>query len=130
MRGRKRTPSYLKVLRGNPSRRPMNKREPKPQPGVGAPPTVLGARAKAHWRYHAKHAPWLTRADRETLRNFCLLCAIIDALAESDPQGRLPKVILTSKALAAELGLTPTSRGKVEMPEPDKKDATAEKLFG
>ncbi|MEM8438009.1 phage terminase small subunit P27 family, partial [Morganella morganii] len=37
MPGPPKTPSHLRLVRGNPSKRPINKKEPKPPSGV--PPT-------------------------------------------------------------------------------------------
>ncbi|SPY95678.1 phage terminase small subunit [Proteus mirabilis] len=37
MAGPPKTPSHLQLVRGNPSKRPINKKEPKPPKGV--PPT-------------------------------------------------------------------------------------------
>ncbi|WP_186002626.1 phage terminase small subunit P27 family [Mycobacterium sp. KBS0706] len=54
MRGRKRTPSYLKVIEGNPGKR----RIPKPlsvEPILPEPPDHLDEIAKAEWRRVAKH---------------------------------------------------------------------------
>jgi len=41
MRGRKPKPSYLKLLNGNPGKRPLNEREPQPQPEREIPPAPL-----------------------------------------------------------------------------------------
>jgi hypothetical protein len=45
MRGRKPKPTYLKLLNGNPGKRPLNEQEPKPQPAlrVGKPDSALRA---------------------------------------------------------------------------------------
>lgn len=72
--GRKPKPTVLKVLQGNPGKRPLNNDEPMPAVGAGRPPSWLDRAAKAHWK---ELAPMLTRlgvlteADRPA---FTMLC--------------------------------------------------------
>ena len=47
--GRKPIPTALKILRGNPGKRPLNADEPKPPLGVGAPSPRLTGEALAEW---------------------------------------------------------------------------------
>ncbi len=51
MRGRKPKPTYLKLLTGNPGKRPLNEREPQPRPEPEIPvaPLELSAEARAEW---------------------------------------------------------------------------------
>ena len=42
-------PTHLKLLTGNPGRRPINQKEPMPKAVVPAPPDWLSAEAKAEW---------------------------------------------------------------------------------
>lgn len=49
MRGRKPTPTYLKIIRGNPGCRPINKDEPQPLDGLPPLPTELTGKAKDEW---------------------------------------------------------------------------------
>jgi len=73
-RGPKTTPTQLKVLRGNPGCRPLNKGEPVPPSGDAAVPVHLGVVAAAKWR---ELLPLLqamrvmTNADREALARYC-----------------------------------------------------------
>src|SRR5215207_1010542 len=48
--GRKRTPTALKLLTGNPGKRPLNEDEPRPAPRLPVAPTHLGDAAKKEWR--------------------------------------------------------------------------------
>lgn len=48
-RGRKSTPTVLKLARGNPGKRPVNQDEPKPEGEVGDPPALLTGDAKKEW---------------------------------------------------------------------------------
>jgi P27 family predicted phage terminase small subunit len=52
------TPTYLKLLRGNPGKRPINKREPQPEIAVAAPepPPFLSEYAREEWRRVAPEA--------------------------------------------------------------------------
>ena len=50
LRGPARKPTALKVLNGNPGRRPINDQEPVFDPGKPTPPSYLPAEAKKEWR--------------------------------------------------------------------------------
>jgi P27 family predicted phage terminase small subunit len=73
-RGPKPTPTKLKVLRGNPGNRPINKSEPQPSADGVVMPPHLGEVAAAKW---AEVLPLLqavkvmTRADIEALARYC-----------------------------------------------------------
>ena len=74
VKGRKPTPTSLKVLKGNPGKRPINKNEPRP--GLGAPgcPTWLSLEAKAEWRRIVPRLDklgMLTKVDRAALATYC-----------------------------------------------------------
>lgn len=49
-RGRKPTPTPLRILNGNPQHRPLNADEPKPKPIAPKCPFWLSLVAKRHWR--------------------------------------------------------------------------------
>jgi P27 family predicted phage terminase small subunit len=51
VRGRKPVPTHLKILRGNPGGRPINRNEPKPQPRRPSCPAWLSPEAKKAWRF-------------------------------------------------------------------------------
>jgi P27 family predicted phage terminase small subunit len=77
-RGRKPTPTKLKILRGNPGKRAINGREPKPQGGVPPCPKVLRGEAKKEWRRVTKLLAGLglvTHLDRSALTLYCQLWA-------------------------------------------------------
>lgn len=48
--GRKPVPTPLKLLRGNPGKRPLNEDEPAPKTKLPPPPTALSEAAKREWR--------------------------------------------------------------------------------
>lgn len=50
-------PTHLKLLQGNPGKRAINKREPKPSGDLKTAPGYMTAEQKKEWRYVIKHAP-------------------------------------------------------------------------
>jgi phage terminase small subunit len=52
--GRKPKPTSLKVLQGNPGKRPLNENEPKPPPRLPRSPEHLSEEAKKEWRRAGK----------------------------------------------------------------------------
>lgn len=137
--GRPAKPTALKVLQGNPGRRPKNAREPKAQRGRPKCPAWLSAKARAAWGELCDlldSMRVLTISDRKALE---LLC---DAYAEwrdaretirkeGGPTYRAetesgfiirarPEVAIAAdawrrvKALLSEFGLTPSARTKVQ----------------
>jgi P27 family predicted phage terminase small subunit len=74
LRGRKPTPTPLKILRNNPGRRPLNAREPKPRAGVPTAPDWMSAEAKAEWKRivpELRALRLLTLVDRAGLVAYC-----------------------------------------------------------
>jgi len=74
MRGRRPKPTRLKVLTGNPGKRPMNTNEPKPEPTVPECPNELGPVARAEWDRLAAELgklKILTALDRAALAAYC-----------------------------------------------------------
>lgn len=74
MRGRKPKPTALRILAGNPGKRRLPQREPKPEAGAPACPEWLDSEAKREWRRvvgHLDAAGILTRADRAALAAYC-----------------------------------------------------------
>jgi P27 family predicted phage terminase small subunit len=136
MRGRKPTPTALKVLRGNPGRRPLNKREPAPARAVDlTPPPELTGAAAAEW---ARLAPklqrlgLLTEIDDRALIAYCVTWARwLEAEQELRDHGMVlkgrrgapflspyVKIAATSlaqlKAWIEQFGMTPSARSRVK----------------
>ena len=77
MRGRKPKPTTIKVLEGNPGRRPLNDREPQAPPGIPECPEFLGEEARAEWFRMAMvltNMGLLTLADRSAFTTYCVAC--------------------------------------------------------
>lgn len=73
-KGRRPKPTALKVLQGNPGKRPLNKGEPKPTPKAPGCPTWLSLEGKAEWRRvvpELDRIGMLTRVDRAALAVYC-----------------------------------------------------------
>ena len=69
MRGRKPVPTHLKVLRGNPGKRRLNDKEPKPSGDLTDPPEWMSESQKQGWIYAIENAPdgLLKKLDRSVL---------------------------------------------------------------
>lgn len=73
-RGRKPKPTAVKILEGNPGKRPLNTREPQYSRRAPPCPAWLEPEAKRVWRRLNKEmeaAGTLTNADREVFASFC-----------------------------------------------------------
>src|SRR3954470_9706696 len=74
MRGRRPKPTRLKVLTGNPGKRPLNTNEPEPEPAVPECPPELGPVAKREWDRLVNELSslrLLTNLDRGALASYC-----------------------------------------------------------
>ena len=75
MAGRKPLPTNIKLLRGNPGKRPLNEREPEPKAKLPRAPEHLNDEAKREWRRMA-HTLYdlglLTEIDRAALAAYCV----------------------------------------------------------
>lgn len=72
--GRPPKPTALKVLNGNPGKRPINKAEPKPQQGAPEPPSFLSPEGLREWQRIVPlldRMGLLTYVDRAMLVVYC-----------------------------------------------------------
>jgi len=141
--GRKPKPKHLKVLEGNPGKRPLNTKEPKPRPVAPRCPRWLTAEAKREWRRVApelERLGLLTQIDRLALAGYCQAYArwrqaeeVLEqkGLTFTTPNGYIqqrPEVAIAQRNLQAvrafcgEFGLTPSSRGRISLPDQDDDD--------
>ena len=125
MRGRKPKPRVLKLLEGNPGKRPLPPPDPSDQ-ALGRSPQGLTEQERATWRRVARDCPWLRRADRTLVELFCrswlqLTVAdrrLVKLVAEGGgPLADLEKLVSHARAsclrMLAELGATAASRARV-----------------
>lgn len=74
MRGRKPRPTHLKLVTGNPGRRPLNPNEPTPEQVLPTVPAHLSDEAKEEWKRLAQELHslgLLTRIDRASFAAYC-----------------------------------------------------------
>jgi P27 family predicted phage terminase small subunit len=138
-RGRKPKPVELRLVQGNPGKRPVPKRAPKPKGSLSAPPADMSPAAKAEWRYVLANQPagLLTKVDRAILRIYCDEMALYKeakagiketGLLVSTPNGAVqtsPLVTIMRQAeekvlrTASEMGMTPSARVRLALPDDD-----------
>jgi len=137
MRGRKPTPTRLKVLTGNPGKRALNEHELDPEPAIPDCPAELGAVAKQEWARLAGELGKLrilTNLDRAALAAYCGAYALwIEAIEQIEKYGSMvkspsgypqqsPYLAIANRQvelmmrIASEFGFTPASRGRISSP--------------
>ena len=136
--GRPKTPTKLRLLRGNPGRRPIDDDEPDPSPRarIPTPPQDMGKYGRSEWRRMAKvlvPLGLLTDADMSAFR---AMCHSFQRMCEAEDQIRImgmvvmtpskypvqsPFIAIANKARAecmalwAQFGMTPAARTKVSV---------------
>lgn len=151
MAGRKPLPTQMKVLRGNPGKRAINKDEPKPKAKVPPCPRHLSKEARKEWRRISKELltlGLLTVVDRAALAAYCQAWSRwVEAEEQmSKPDFKLVRstdkgyehaspwvgvannALKQMKAFLVEFGLTPASRSRVSVAKPEDRDPYSEFL--
>ena len=148
--GTPRKPTALKVLEGNPGKRPLPLHEPKPAPIMPECPSWFDAEAKSFWhKYGPKlHAlGLLTEIDGPAFEAVCqryslwVKCekrmkakGLVKKLDTGYEQQR-PEVSIAKNALAdvkaflTEFGMTPASRSRISLKLDDADEDDMEKLL-
>ena len=137
MRGRRPKPTRLKLLTGNPGKRPFNMDEPKPDPIVPDCPPELGPVAQREWQRLSGELDKLrilTELDRAALAAYCGAYALWAEATENiqkfgtmvkSPTGypiQSPYVSIANRQaeimmrIASEFGFTPASRSRISVP--------------
>ncbi|APM39939.1 phage terminase small subunit P27 family [Clostridium kluyveri] len=135
-RGRKPKPTALKVLEGNPGKRPLNVNEPKPEKKAPKCPTWLEPEAKKEWRRMSRSLEAigiLTKVDAASFAGYCQSYARWKEAEEfltkhgtifKTPSGyiqQVPQVSIAQtylkimKDFCSEFGLTPASRTRINV---------------
>ena len=139
MRGRKPKPSNIKLMEGNPGRRPLNDREPVPAGGIPDYPDWLDDRAKAEWFRITRvllDMRLLTSADSTALAAYCTTYSrwvnaelhvqkfgTVVKTPKTDFPMKSPYLTIADQAMEAmrkfmvEFGLTPSSRSRIRVPD-------------
>lgn len=141
MAGRKPLPTHLKILRGNPGKRPLNKHEPKFAEDLPEPPGYLSDRSRNIFvmiRARLESMGYASSSHTEALTLIALRLEEVELCTETlnaegltqhktDDKGNVtrrarPEVVIRHEAakhaqsLLAEFGLTPSSATKVIIP--------------
>jgi len=140
MRGRRPLPTRMKVLTGNPGKRPLNEHEPQPEPRIPDCPPQLGPIAREEWdRLVGELASlrMVTALDRSALAAYCnaygLWAEATEAIQKygtmvKSPTGypiQSPYVSIANRQaeimmrIASEFGFTPASRSRISTPPED-----------
>ncbi len=143
-RGPPKKPTAIKRAEGNPGKRPLNGREPQPDPSAPKCPQQLSKRAKAAWKKvvpQLQRMGVLTRIDGEALARYCAMLARYwdaeDFMKEHGPvfpirdeNGNLkylqqiPQVGMANKLavmllrIEEQFGMTPSSRSSIYVENP------------
>lgn len=142
-------PTALKVLAGNPGKRQLNDREPKPDARLPRCPSWLEAEAKREWKRICDGMPTgvLTSVDRGALAQYCqawsdfvaaskLLKTVDDhcqVTANGNAQLHPRSLVLRSSSerlirLGGLLGLNPSARSRIRMEAEEQKNPLEEFL--
>jgi P27 family predicted phage terminase small subunit len=145
MRGRRPVPTRIKVLTGNPGKRPLNEHEPRPEPQIPDCPPQLGPLAREEWNRLTTELASLgmiTALDRSALATYCnaygLWAEATEAIQKygtmvKSPTGypiQSPYVSIANRQaeimmrIACEFGFTPASRSRISAPADDSSQAT------
>lgn len=135
-RGRKPKPTALKILEGNPGKKPLNENEPKPKKIAPKCPSWLEPEAKKEWRRMAKTLETigvLTQVDATAFAGYCQAYARWKEAEEfltkhgtifKTPSGyiqQVPQVSIAQtylkvmKDFCSEFGLTPAARSRIQI---------------
>jgi phage terminase small subunit len=129
MPGRRPKSKHLKVITGNPGRRPLPETEPTPPEGPIVRPASVQYRAAEIWDQFAPICialGTLTTADVLTFANYCRLQAKCDEVGPAEMSG---SHLSNLRALATALGLDAPGRAKLGMMGNGKPADPADKFF-
>lgn len=139
-------PTNIKIMRGNPGHQKLNRNEPKPRPVAPSCPAWLGIEAKREWRRISKELDalgLLTIVDRVAMAGYCQAYSRWRQAEEAISEHGLTMTVITEsgsverprpevaiaqkylgivKVFCAEFGLTPSSRGRMTLPEKEDDD--------
>lgn len=140
MRGRRPKPTRLKLLTGNPGKRPLNEDEPRPEAVIPDCPAELGPVGQREWDRLVGELAALrlfTNLDRAALAAYCGAYAMWAEATEAiqkfgtmvkSPTGfpiQSPYVSIANRQaeimmrIASEFGFTPASRSRISTPTED-----------
>ena len=151
MPGRKPKPTHLKLLQGNPGKRPINSAEPKPPAELPSAPAHLSDAAKTEWTHMGQQLltlGLLTSIDRAAFAAYCVVwgrwAEAEEALKKTGPVVRSPsgypmlspfytianQSLSQMRSYLVEFGMTPSSRSRTSVRTGESTDPMEEFLFG
>ena len=134
MKGRKPVPTELKIMNGNPGKRPLNANEPKPDVVIPEPPEFLSDTAREEWDRlvpELEKLGLISHLSRATIASYCqaysrwkeaeerLLEEDYVLMGEKGGVYQNPWLAIANKAMeqllkiGAEFGMTPSSQSRV-----------------
>ena len=150
MAGRRPKPTHLKLITGNPGKRPLNAQEAKPRVVAPKCPEELSPAAKAEWKRVSRQLlklGLLCEIDRAALAAYCQAWGQwMDAVTQLQRTGAVVKApsgypILNPyltvanqayaqmKAMLTEFGMSPASRSRVAADLPAAEESPADRYF-
>lgn len=120
-------PTALKILEGNPGRRPLPEDEPTPE-GHAEPPGWMRPAARKIWDEYAPKLDYLgvlTDIDAEAFAQWCTLASMFRRKPVDMPASKLARM----DSLAQQFGLTPSSRTRIKVTPKKPNESPAEKYF-
>ena len=134
MRGRKPQPTELKIIRGNPGKRPLNNDEPKPKKNIPDPPEHIQGDAKKEWdritqelykvglitdvdcvamaAYCQCYQRWI-QAEEGITKSGLMVKTTNGNIIQSPLVGIANKSMLMMHKFLVEFGMTPSSRTRI-----------------
>jgi hypothetical protein len=125
LKGRKPTPTVLRLITGNPGKRPLPPADPLPAGSIERP-AKLNKSVGVLWDKYIARAWWLTWADGPKALMWCHL----QAEYEKSPTKMIASRIAQLRALGAELGFDQAARTRLGISDPkkDKRNPASEFL--
>mgnify|MGYP003376550111 CR=1 FL=1 len=124
-------PTALRLLAGNPGKRPLNLREPVTGEADTQAPPELSEAACEHWN---RLAPMLVKSgvlkqsDRDLLVMYCIGYT---AFLQSAAEGKLNVTLMAQLRQAlGEMGMTPAARTRIIVDKPTEKEDGKARFFG
>jgi len=144
-RGPKPKPNVIKLADGNPGRRPLGPEDPCVDP-LGLAPQGMQQSERDVWNIVRRECPWLKRADRLLVQDFCRvwvikrgaetrLIALMIASTDHQMISALERTAVRfgerSTKIMGELGLTPTTRATLSalLEKPKEQTNPKERFF-
>ena len=138
LRGPKPQSTALKVLRGNPGKRPLNKAEPVAMPGFPSMPSWLDREARSEWRRLKRLLPvgLVCKVDQSALALLCQawseLVELYKARGDEDTDPKRASAMRSAFSrwyrLAGQFSLFPACRSGLVLPHIEESDPMQELL--